>query len=149
MKLNVPTISKSFESLGVPLEERASVTAVSLARAIAYMLQIPPTVYEDIDSHFDNFHLADVERTLALMNETVVFDIDAAASLVKEIWLFRYRLAHDPNTEAMRALVDSLCKTAPNLPPQAQEYIATANQNGALDQIASVVQGGITAVEGE
>ncbi len=147
MKLN-PSISKSFESMNVPLEERASVAAVSLARGLAYMLQIPPTPYEDIEDHFENFHRADIERSLAVMNETVVFDIDAAAELVKKIWLFRYSLAHDPNTESMRALTDMLCKTA-GLPARAEEYITQANQSGLLDQVASAVQGGITAAEGE
>lgn len=147
MKLN-PSISKSFESMNVPLEERASVAAVSLARGLAYMLQIPPAQLADAGQHFDDFHRPDIERALAQMNETVVFDIDAAADLVKQIWVFRYSLAHDPNTESMRALTDMLCKTA-GLPARAEEYITQANQSGLLDQVAAAVQGGITAVEGE
>jgi hypothetical protein len=134
------SVTAAFESLGVPLEERSEAISVALARAIGYKLPIPAQPVESATAYFCENHKDAVLRTLAQINERVVFDLDEVCSTAGAVWLFRYRMAHDPNNDAVRDFLDKMVMVGSSeFPSKVSEYMIRNRDPALMDKLAGAV----------
>lgn len=140
VKINVFSLTATMEQLGVPLEERSDLLQVSLARSIGYKLPIPTEPVEDAGQFFHDTFRDSVERTLAEMNERVVFDLGEITNCVGALWLFRYRAVHEPFNPAVREFLDAMCRVgADKFPTRMSDYMVRSSDDSLLDRVAGAV----------
>lgn len=113
MNINFTAIQDGMDSANVPMEKRTSLVAAGFARVLAYRLPIPCGALDNPAEYFDREFRARVVDELAALNEGVVIDIDLAADLVRQLWLFRYSVVYDANNQAVRRLFDQVASCGP------------------------------------
>lgn len=140
MKLKIFSLTATMESLGVPLEERSDLLAISLARAIGYKTPVPAEPLQSPSQFFEEHYRSQVDETLAQINERVVFNLNEISNLVASIWLFRYRMVHDPYNVAVRDFLDVMSKVGDDkFPTRVSEYMIRSSDLPVLDKVAAAV----------
>lgn len=82
---------------------RAKIITLAIATALAMAAQLPSTAVEEPGDFFGHQVLPELKQIAGQFNESTVFDMPAAVSYARSLWLVRYRAAHP----ASRAFVVS------------------------------------------
>lgn len=89
-------IQSSLTDAKVELRDRARLTEVLVAEAIAFCLPLPSSAVDNPSGHYLNQHKVVALEKLSKVNEHLVIDIDQAEQLTLQLWLSRYRMVHCP-----------------------------------------------------
>lgn len=107
-----PSLTQSFDQVGVPLDQRDAVTALAAARRVAYGLPMPQEPVGSPSIYFRTNHSAAARQALGDINEVSVIDFDLALKAAQLYWLARYKVLHQPDSseavQAVTGLVQSM-----------------------------------------
>lgn len=117
----------------VPVESREAVVTLSTARLLSYQLSLPSEAVEPYGYFNANFK-TDIEKAAALVNESVVININDVVELTRRVWVFRYRMAYEPSHASVTQLIDNLLRIG--CPEVDSQVIANFNQYG--DHVAKM-----------
>lgn len=146
MKLKLFSLTAAMESLGVPLEERPEVLAMSLARSLGYKLPLPSTPLTSPERFYQETYRSDVDTTLAQINERVVFNLAEVSNCIAAIWLFRYRMVHDPMNVAVRDFTDVMAKVGGDkFPAKVSEFLIRQEDTRVVDKLAAAIDQSVVA----
>lgn len=110
---NINAVLGKMNDANVPLADRPFIFTIAVSRLIAYQLPLCEKV-EDPFAAFNDLHYAEVEKIAGDINEAVVLNISDVVELTRRIWVFRYRLVHDPLHGSISELMDALIKCGCN-----------------------------------
>lgn len=140
MKLNTQSIMSELDRCGIALADRGYLLSVAIARAVAYQLPLPTSPVESPAVYFIETHKATAEGMLCEINERCVMNIDAAASLMQNLWIFRYRMVFDCNNAACRGFLDAMVRVGSReLPPAVSELMTKYESSESLDLVTRAV----------
>lgn len=132
--LNLTTqINKVLDKNQVPHTDRPKVTQLMVAEFVAAKLPIPTSPTNELRTLFITQHKLAAVKSVGLVNERLVIDIDQTVELVFKVWRIRYMLVHRPNHHSIGRLI-TLALTSKNieLSPEFKDII-DRNSNAFLD----------------
>lgn len=87
-----------IDSLAFNVSDRKTLAMVTLPKVIAYRLALPTSPVESPELFYISNHLSFVNSIVSGINESLVIDVDLFTSLVKAVWLTRYRILYMAST---------------------------------------------------
>jgi hypothetical protein len=99
------SLTQSFESLGVPMDEREAITAVAAARRVAYGLPLPAEPVGSGSDYYDSAYASQANQAMGSLNEGTVLDYDFALFACRQFWLCRYAVLHEPESPEVAAVI--------------------------------------------
>jgi hypothetical protein len=98
-------IQSTLRDANVALQDRARMTELLTAEAVANCLSIPSSPVENGTGFYISQHKVNVLEKLSAVNEHIVVDIDQAETLVLQLWLTRYRMVHQATDQRISRLM--------------------------------------------
>jgi hypothetical protein len=130
------------------LSQRPALLAVAFARAMAYKLPINFASDLSPGEFFEANYKAAVVAEACAINERCVFDVDRAVATTRQIWVFRYRLAHEPaNIDVARCLDTLIAQAAPAIAPELVEVFARPDSAQLMNTVATSLRSTLAPVE--
>lgn len=109
-----PSLTQSFDQVGIPLDQRESVTALAAARRVAYGLPMPHEPVGSPSIYFRTNYQSQASQALGQINEVSVIDFELALKAAQLYWLARYKVLHQPDSseavQAVTGLVEALLR---------------------------------------
>lgn len=144
MKPVIRNIPSLLDTHNVALGDRSYVTALAVARSVAYQLPIPTSALDVPLSYFTLTFGAALRDTFSQINELTVLNTDLTMSLTKKLWLMRYNVVYDmDNVAAQNALDDIIAQGSPELPPNSKEILNKYANRGLLRRVDDILQEGM------
>lgn len=117
--LNTATVASALSKVdlnGVPVEQRASVMGIVIARLIAWNLPLNKIDGEQSEyNYFGMQYRGVVTEQVAAWNEVLRISLDDVVELVRRFWVFRYRVAFNPLHRSVSPVIEAVCRTCDEL----------------------------------
>lgn len=141
MAINVNKVLNLMTEASVPVEQRAKVLSIAMARAIGYSLAMPTSKVELPLSHYAMQEKSMVDQVVSEINEIYPIDVEKTCSLIQAFWLFRYRVIYDVNNTAVREFMDGLVKCGSReFPGYVSEFMIELKDDWMLDRVAAMLR---------
>lgn len=92
----------------VQFSDRSKVISLMVADALATQLPLPTSRLDNPESWYRNTLRTNIGKSLNLINEEHVIEMDTVEELVFKLWIARYRLVHEPTHPAISSLLKHL-----------------------------------------
>lgn len=142
------SILSILNNADVALPEREKVLSIATARAIGYKLPIPAVPVENPYQYFSDTLAGQVDKAVCQINEANVVNVDSILSLIRGIWLFRYKLVHDPANPTVSQFFDAMIRVGiDEVPAEMSETIVSEDRAKLVDLVAGRLRASITDEE--